>query len=451
MKEHKYGFFKDDKIYRKGFLDFPDKVIGEVRTSEEATLKYFEDRFEIARKKVETLEQEVAAAENKGSYLMKLIHLRKFLGEFDGLGDFIPLFEKLDVLEDQLRELISVNRAKNLEIKTALLLEAEQARDLEDMEQASTQMNEIKQKWIKTGSVVKEREEEIEGRFNEILKGLSERKRTISVKKREEEKEKIRKYEIIIAMAEKLRWEKDKDVAISQLKNLHSEWKQVGPINRKKLKTLWTRFKYINDFVARKGKPVQSYNRPFEGGRPSEGAYRSYEPRKKFPPRETGGFRRGPDNPEENVRKKEQLIYLVQQLKGKPEDYAINEVRKFQKIWGTTGKIAPEKYKELFDKFSSLCDEVTETATLEKMARGITDYHEKSESEKVMFKIKLLYDMISQDQKELDAYSVNVDRSAGSQRPEDKSAGIQIAAKKRRLRAKRKLLSELKRSLENTY
>lgn len=445
MKEHNYGFFKDDKIYRKGFLDFPDKIIGEVRTSEEATLKYFEDRFEIAKKKVETLEQEVEAAENKGSYLMKLIHLKRYLGEFDGLGDFLPLFQKLDELEIQLRELIAVNRSKNLEIKQALLIEAEQTGALEDLEQASTQMNEVKQKWIKTGSVAKEFEEDIEVRFNEILKRLSERKRDVSFKKREEEKEKVKKFEAIIAEADKLRFDKDKDAAIDRLKELHGEWKQVGTINRKKLKWLWTKFKYISDFIMRKGKPAPPYTRTADAGR------RSFEPRKRFPQRESGGYRKSPDNPEESVRKKEQLIYLVGQLRGKYDDDTIQEVRKFQRIWSTTGKIAPEKYKELFDKFSSLCDEVTETALLEKKVSEMEDYHGKSESEKVNLKIRLLYETINQDQKHLDAYIVNVPKPGSAQTPEEKAAGIRVAAQKRRLRAKRKLLNELRKSLENTY
>lgn len=437
MKEHKYGYFKENKIYRKGFLDFPDKIIGEVRTSEEATLKYFEDRFEIAKTKVETLERQVEAADNKGSYLMKLIHLKKYLGEFDGLGDFIPLFEKLDKIEAQLREIIAANRAKNLEIKQALLIEAEQTIALEDLAQASTQMNEIKQKWIKTGSVVKEREEEIEGRFNEILKSLSARKKEASIKKREEEKEKIKQYEAIIAEADKLRLETDKDAIAARLKELHGEWKQVGTISRKKLKKLWNRFKQLSDFLARKTKPAAPSARPFEA-------------RKKFPPRD-GGFRKGPDSPEDGIRKKEQLIYLVSQLRGRTDDFAVQEVRKFQKIWSTTGKIAPEKYKELFDKFSSLCDEVIETAALEKKAQETGEYHGKSDSEKAAIKIKLLNEMINQDQSELDAYIQNVPKPGAAQTPEEKAAGIRIATKKRRLRTRRKLLKELKKLLQNTY
>ena len=82
-----FGYISDGKVYLKGYFEYPDRQIGEVKVSPEASVKYFRDRFETARQKVDELYTLVETALNKGSYLMKLIHLRQYLAEFDGLGD----------------------------------------------------------------------------------------------------------------------------------------------------------------------------------------------------------------------------------------------------------------------------------------------------------------------------------------------------------------------------
>jgi hypothetical protein len=449
VKEHKYGFFQDGKIYRKGFLDYPDKVIGEVRTSEEATLKYFEDRFEIAKKKIEFLEQQIEEAENKGSYLMKLIHLRVFLGEFDGLGDFVPLYEKLDKLEIQLKELITINRHKNLEIKRALLAEIEEAVNLENLDDASTKIEEIKQKWIKTGSVEKEFEGEIEGQFSSMLRHLFERKKENYLRRKAEIDEKVKAYQAIIYKAERLREENDRAVAMRQLRILREEWKNVGMVPKLQMNQLWKRFKYLSDSIFNKGRPSTTAGMDSFSRRPYDPtARRSFDPSKRrFPPRES---QRLPDDFEGNARKMEQLIYLVEQLKGRKDDLAVSEVKKFQKIWSEVGKVPPEKFKELSGKFFGTCDEILEDAFLEKLANAGAEYAKKSESEKIRYKIRLLYDSLTRDEKELESLLGRIGNFGADQKLE-KMTGMEISIKKRKIRIKKKMLSDLKRYIERQF
>ena len=160
-----YGFIRDGKIYRIAFLNYPEREIGEVRESEESTIAYFTDRFAMAEKKVDALEKAIEESENKGSYLMKLIHLRESLSKFDALGNYEVLFERMDASEEVLQEIISHNRVKNLEIKRALIAEAEEFEHSSDWVGGTEALQEIKDKWIKTGSVAKEYQEEVEGRF----------------------------------------------------------------------------------------------------------------------------------------------------------------------------------------------------------------------------------------------------------------------------------------------
>jgi hypothetical protein len=83
-----YGYAEDGKVYLNGYLNLPTRAIGVVKDSEQASIQYFIKRFELAQQKVDELAKSVQTTTNRGSYLMKLIHLREYLSAFDGLGDF---------------------------------------------------------------------------------------------------------------------------------------------------------------------------------------------------------------------------------------------------------------------------------------------------------------------------------------------------------------------------
>ncbi len=86
--ENEYAYIKDGKVFLKGYLDMPDRQIGEVKRTEEEAFQYFINRYQIAVNKVSQLESEITEAQNKGSFLTKLTQLRKRLLNFDGIGDF---------------------------------------------------------------------------------------------------------------------------------------------------------------------------------------------------------------------------------------------------------------------------------------------------------------------------------------------------------------------------
>ena len=193
-----YGYCKDGKVYLKGYLEYPDRLIGVVRNTEEEALQYFVNRFAIAENKVNLLFSQVDEAQNKGSYLTKLLQLRKNLVEFDGLGNFVPLLHKLDELELQLRELILNNQIKNLEIKRALIEEANQAGAIDDWARATDVIMEIKTKWLKTGPVDKALQDGIETEFNGIVDNFFVRRREYYAEKNRIIDEKLAQLQRIV-------------------------------------------------------------------------------------------------------------------------------------------------------------------------------------------------------------------------------------------------------------
>lgn len=252
LTQHEFGYVKDDKVFLKGYLTYPDRQIGEVRNTPEEALQYFVNRFQLALTKVAQLEEQVEEAQNKGSFLTKLLQLRKNLVEFDGLGDFLPLLDRLDALEERLRELIKTNQAKNLEIKRALLEEVREVVKQDDWAKATEEMQELKTKWLKTGPVEKPYEDETEGEFQRQADDFYQRRRDFFAEKNRIIDEKIATLQRLVDRAFALRRQESLDDSFQEIKLLQAEWKTVGAVPPKKQSLLWKQFKKANDLFFEK-------------------------------------------------------------------------------------------------------------------------------------------------------------------------------------------------------
>ena len=241
--ENEYAYVLDGKVFLKGYLEMPDRQIGEVKNTEEEAFQYFERRYEIAVSKVSQLEEEIDNAQNKGSYLTKLLQLRKRLLNFDGIGNFIPLLDKLEIQEKQLVSLIGNNQLSNLEIKNALIEEAKQFEYSQEWMDAADALQEIRARWIRTGPVQKELNEAKEEEFKSILDTFYQARKAFFEEQNRIIDERLVKYNELIAKAEVLVHRTDWDEAFLDLKNYQTEWKIIGDLPPKLLKALFKNFK----------------------------------------------------------------------------------------------------------------------------------------------------------------------------------------------------------------
>ena len=151
--DHAYGFVDGEKIYRSAWNEYPERLIGSVKDDDvETSLQYFEARFHDLEQKILQLEERIAADENKGSFMVKLLHDKKTLPEHDGLGNYATIDAKLDSLISQIQEIIDENRKKNLATKTTMLEEAKAAAQKVSWYEATDELRELKERWIRTGS-----------------------------------------------------------------------------------------------------------------------------------------------------------------------------------------------------------------------------------------------------------------------------------------------------------
>jgi len=452
-----YGFIKEGKIYRNAFLEYPEREIGEVRESEESTIKYFEDRFAMAENKVHNLSKAVEESDNKGSYLMKLVHMREQLANFDALGDYIVLYDKLDELEEMLREIISKNRVKNLEIKRALIVEAEAFEHSTDWQEATDQLKEIKNKWIRTGAVEKEYEEEIEGRFTEVLDNFFQRRNQFFEDRKKMVGERIQKYYDIIYELRGLLRSDDRQAAKERVKQLQSDWRDIGKIPPKLYGKLFKDFRYLT------GKVFKPQNRYGSGGGyrspQGGGGYRSSSPR----PSGGGGYRpsggtgssypprRRPDNrfePEYNItemleRKKELLSQATQLAEREGED-VVEDVKRLRFLWKRTGRLPRDVGGSISSDFTRACDMASEKSFLNRLVRSKNpDYDNIDSQEKINLKINLLSNLIVRDEKELDVYKENVEKFSSNTYNVDREVSIKLKAQQRKVEVKKALMEEL--------
>lgn len=243
--ENEYAYIKEGKVFLKGYLDMPDRQIGEVKRTEEEAFKYFEDRYDIAVSKVEQLKVEIETAQNKGSYLTKLKQLRKRLLTFDGIGNFMPLLDKLDLLEGSLSGMIDENQTNNLTIKQELLAEAQEVGKSDEWQETADTLQDIRTRWIRTGPVPKENQEEIEEAFKDTLDEFYQRRKAYFEEQRRITDERLLRYHELIKVADSLLDRRDWDEAFQDLKGIQAEWKTVGKIHPKILRDPYKRFKQL--------------------------------------------------------------------------------------------------------------------------------------------------------------------------------------------------------------
>ncbi|WPP52568.1 DUF349 domain-containing protein [Catalinimonas niigatensis] len=461
-----YGFIKDGKIYRNAFLEYPEREIGEVRESEESTIKYFEDRFAMAENKVNTLAKSVEESDNKGSYLMKLVHMRVQLANFDALGDYMVLYKKLDELEEMLREIIFNNRIKNLEIKKALIAEAEVFENSTDWQEAADQLKEIKNKWIRTGAVDKEHEEEIEGRFTQVLDTFFQRRNQFFEDRKKLFGVRIQKYYDIIYELRGLQRSDDRQAAISRVKELQNTWRDIGKIPPKLYGKLFKDFKYLT------GKFFKPQNRFSSGGssggyRSSQGSggYRSSSPSQSGSSRPYGSSRpsgssypprRRPDenpyaseyNVSEMLERKKELLSQANQLSDKEGEDVVEDVKRLRFLWKRTGKLPRDVGGSITYDFIRACDMASEKSFLNRLARSKNpDYDNIDIQKKINLKINLLNNLIVRDQKELDLYKENVEKFSSDAYNVDRQIDIKFKAQQRKVAVKRALMEELVNNL----
>jgi hypothetical protein len=321
----------------------------------------------------------------------------------DALGDFIPLIEELNTQEAFLNEIIQGNREKNLEVKRGLILEAEAIKEETDWKETTEAFKELKLRWIKTGPVEKELQEQIEEEFETSVQHFFENRRHFFEGLALQADENIKVYESLVEQAREAHDLVDVKMAFEVSKKIQRQWKEAGKVPAEKRQPLWDEFSKLNNRIFSKYK-------------------RTLNP--------------GPTmHPRELMKKVEELTEEIKVLAGKPNSYElINRAKAIQEEWR---KLPPRKPKEanlIVRSFQFFSDIVFEKAFLEKLVHGkYEDWDQKTPADQAQIKIALVKDLLHRDQTELEAAQSNSDNFRVQ------SADFDIMMKKKLFSVKRKV------------
>lgn len=411
-----YGFCRDGKVYIKPYLNFPEREIGFVKNTEEEALQYFVNRFELAKSKVSNLVKQIEEVQNKGSFLTKVVQMKAYLSDFDGLGDFIPLFEELDRQEVYLKELIKSNQEKNLEIKRALIEDARVIASQEDVVAATEGFLEVKSKWLKTGPVDRDFQQELNQQFQEISDGFFLRRRSYFEEKNRIIDEKINQLQSYVDLVHQLRKAGDWDNSVEKVKEIQKDWKTVLGLPPKKQSQLWKAFKKANDMF------FDSYNRA-----------KGIVVKPRIDPR---------------VEEMQQMTYeLETKFKDQPNMQKTAELAKAHLMkWKDLSTKVKMVDRNLSERFRNVCDKIFEmNYLLRVISYRHANLNEKPRLEQLKIMINQMDYMSKKERSELEVFIADVEADGTIA---DKPVQSKINTQKRKIAIKEMLLNGFKAELD---
>lgn len=377
--QHAFGYIQDGKVYLKGFLGRPDRMVGEVKGNEESTLLYFETRFTQIEEKVAGLKAAIEENQNKGSFLMKLIHLKESLYTSDALGDFTVLIDQLTEQEAFLSEIIQGNRSKNLQIKQGLIEEALSMQANTDWKDTTEKYKELKLRWIKTGPVEKEVHEEMESEFNQAVDFFFEQRQQFYDQLTIQSEENIKVYEELLQQARITQDLPDAKMAFDISKRIQKEWKAAGKVPAERRQPIWDEFSKLNNRIFSRYK-------------------RTLNP--------------GPDMPPRVVLSKiEGMVEELKKLAHQPTCQEITiRAKTIQEDWKKLPMHKPKEANLPARSYQFFMDIIFEKAFLEKLAHSkYADFADKTLEEQSQIKASILKDLLHRDQGELETMQNNSD------------------------------------------
>ena len=339
----RYGYVEAGGVWLRPTLGQPARRIGQVKDTDDDALRYFGQRYEAFRLKINELLARLQAADNQGSFLMKLLHLQEQTKQHDGLGDYALLHQRLREAEQQLNVSVARNREKNLATKVSLIGQAEALRDTVEWVAASETVKELRQAWLKTGPVDKGLTEELESRFHGAVQEFFDRRKVFQADRKALVRRTVERYRELVNQAEALKNSDQFETTSRQLKQLQGAWREInGTLPKKQAAELWTKFRAANNhFFERLKKHIET-QRPAEV-RPGA----------------------APGSPEESLLRKRELARRAEALIALPPSQGVTQAKNLQAEWKQSGAVRGPESDQLWQRFMLACDKVFEMSALD--------------------------------------------------------------------------------------
>lgn len=291
--------------------------------------------------RVEALEQQVEAAQDRARLVTRVQALRKRIeeappepaeevsaeeipaegaGGVEGTEDRGALIERLQRLEGLCQEHLD----ENFRRKEALVVQAEELSPSTEWKSTSEAIKALQAEWKTIGPVPQERSQELWQRFRKAGNTFFERLQEHRKESSQGTEENLHLKEALCLRAEELSQSTDWKGTAEAIKALQAEWKTVGPAPREQADAVWKRFRKAADvFFARRKEHSDTLRK----------------------------------EQEENLRRKEALVARAEELSQSTQWKAtVQMIKELQAEWRTVGPAPSNKAESVWRRFRAAID-----------------------------------------------------------------------------------------------
>ncbi|MDG5766824.1 DUF349 domain-containing protein [Balneolales bacterium ANBcel1] len=213
---------------------------------------------------------------------------------------------------------------KNIQKKIRMCEKAEALAEEKDLALAVREMNNLHKNWKNTGAVPKEKNDELWERFNEATRKFNKIKSENQDVIRRQEQENLAQKVALCEKAEELKESTNWNETSAELENLMKQWKETGPVSRRKSNKLWSRFKKAMDAF--------------------------YDNRRKH-------YRVVREDQKANYEKKRGIVSEIEKLAGQENvEEALEQVKELQEQFKKIGFVPIKKKSRLDSDYKAACD-----------------------------------------------------------------------------------------------
>ena len=328
--------------------------------------------------------KEMAQAES-ADVMSNLQKMRDLQAEWKTIGSVPPqksqeIWKQYQLYQEQFYDLVKINIElrdldfkKNLEAKTLLCEAAEKLQENENIVEAGRALQQLHNEWAEIGPVARELREDLWNRFKAASTVINKRHQAYFDSLHEQEQANLEKKQALIEQLKgvdltQITTAKQWNDAQQTIQSIQDEWRKIGFAPRKQNQAIYEEYRNLcNAF---------------------------YKAR-------TAYFKDRRDELNENLKAKRSLIDRATEILNS-EDWQekVDEMRNLQREWKTVGPVLHKLSDELWQQFTSICDQFFEKKRgVDKTART---EREKARTDKTMqsgdrSKLMRLYENLQQE------------------------------------------------------
>lgn len=217
---------------------------------------------------------------------------------------------------------------KALQKKKKLIAEAESLIDDDNIAEAARRVNKLHKAWKKTGNLPQKDENELWEQFKAATDAFNEKKSENIEKLRAEEQANLEAKMKLIEKAEEVKQTDDFEAGHRAMQSLMDQWKNAGPVPRKKSSKIWKQFKAAMD---------EFYERRREHFKDVRGEQK------------------------ENLARKKEIIEQLEKLKTHDDPAkAVDEAKALQAQFKKIGHVPFKLKNKIWKEYREACDVIYE-------------------------------------------------------------------------------------------